>query len=89
VYAYLPVASFRDWYLQVGDYYYYGKGGVPVDKGEAAMYYKLAADMRNPHALFNLGVMFESGDGVVRDFHLAKRFFDQVHIPDAHVHVDD
>jgi hypothetical protein len=31
---------------------------------------------RQAHALFNLGVMHEAGDGVAQDFHLAKRYFD-------------
>ncbi len=38
----------------------------------------MAADMRNTHAIFNLGLMHEAGDGVDQDFHLAKRYYDQV-----------
>ena len=63
--------------LKVGDSYYYGGGGLPLDKKEAALYYQGAADQRNTHALFNLGLMHEIGDGVPQDFHLAKRLFDQ------------
>lgn len=37
----------------------------------------MAADLRHPHANFNLGIMHESGDGIVQDYHLAKRYFDQ------------
>lgn len=37
----------------------------------------MAADLRNTHAIFNLGIMHEAGDGVQQDFHLAKRFYDQ------------
>lgn len=39
---------------------------------------KMAADMGHTHAMFNLGVMHQAGDGVERDYHLAKRFYDQV-----------
>lgn len=79
--------------LRIGDIYYYGLGGLEVDKVEAAKFYQLAADQRHPHAVFNLGIMHETGntlfiyillyitsivgDGVVQDFHLAKRFYDQ------------
>lgn len=38
----------------------------------------MAADMRHTHAMFNLGLMHEAGDGVDQDFHLAKRYYDQV-----------
>jgi TPR repeat protein len=44
----------------------------------AAARYKLAADLHHPHAIFNLGLMYEAGAGVKQDFHLAKRFYDQV-----------
>jgi len=64
-------------FLRVGDCYYYGCGGLSRDKVEAAMFYQLAADLRNTHAIFNLGLMHEGGDGVQQDFHLAKRFYDQ------------
>jgi hypothetical protein len=39
--------------------------------------YESAAELKHPHALFNLGVMFEVGDGIAQDFHLAKRYYDQ------------
>lgn len=63
--------------LRVGDYFYYGQAGLRRDKRTAATYYQMAADFRQTHALFNLGLMHEIGDGVQQDFHLAKRFFDQ------------
>lgn len=63
--------------LRVGDYFYYGQAGLQRDKRTAATYYQMAADFRQTHALFNLGLMHEIGDGVQQDFHLAKRFFDQ------------
>lgn len=64
-------------FLRLGDCYYYGCAGLSRDKVEAAMFYQLAADMRNTHAIFNLGLMHEAGDGLPQDFHLAKRFYDQ------------
>ena len=64
-------------YVRVGDSYYYGQGGLTPNKQDAASYYQLAAEMRHTHAIFNLGLMYEIGDGVTQDFHLAKRFYDQ------------
>ena len=64
-------------YLRIGDFYYYGLGGLHRDKPEAAFYYQIAADLRHTHAMFNLGIMHELGDGVVQDLHLSKRFYDQ------------
>lgn len=65
--------SFR----KMGDMHYYGRGGLVADKHEAALHYQLAADYGQTHAMFNLGVMHQMGDGVDQDFHLAKRYYDQ------------
>mmetsp|Transcript_24367 Transcript_24367/g.45352 ORF Transcript_24367/g.45352 Transcript_24367/m.45352 type:complete len:959 (+) Transcript_24367:118-2994(+) len=65
--------SFR----KMGDMHYFGRGGLTPDKHEAALHYQLAADFGQTHAMFNLGVMHEMGDGVEQDFHLAKRYYDQ------------
>ena len=67
-----------DAHIKVGDFYYYGRAGLVADGPAAATRYKLAADLRHPHAIFNLGLMYEAGAGVKQDFHLAKRFYDQV-----------
>ena len=48
-----------DAYLRVGDMLYYGQAGIGEDKASAARYYMLAADLRNSHAIFNLGLMHE------------------------------
>jgi TPR repeat protein len=61
----------------IGDFNYYGQAYLKQNKKEAAAYYMLAADLHHPHAIFNLGLMYEAGDGVAQDFHLAKRFYDQ------------
>ena len=63
--------------MRVGDNFYYGLAGLLPDKKEAALRYQSAADHRNAHALFNLGLMYAVGDGVTRDYHLSKRYYDQ------------
>ena len=70
-------------FLRIGDSYYYGLAGTPPNKFQAATYYKLAADLHHTHAIFNLGMMHEAGDGVEQDFYLAKRFFDRAALYDA------
>lgn len=40
--------------LRVGDAYYYGRAGLPVDFEKAAKYYVAAAELRQPQAMFNL-----------------------------------
>lgn len=70
-------------FLRIGDSYYYGLAGAPPNKFKAATYYKLAADLHHTHAIFNLGMMHEAGDGVEQDFHLAKRFFDRAALYDT------
>jgi SEL1 protein len=62
--------------LKVGDAYYYGSAGLPVDFAKAAKYYQTAAEARQPQAMFNLGLMHQYGVGLKQDFHLAKRFLD-------------
>lgn len=63
--------------LRTGDLMFYGMEGRGADKAEAARLYQAAAEMRLSHACFNLGVMYQLGDGVTQDLHLAKRFFDR------------
>ena len=62
--------------LKVGDAYYYGTAGLPVDFSRAARYYQAAAELRQPQAMFNLGLMHQYGVGLKQDFHLAKRYLD-------------
>jgi len=63
--------------LKVGDFHYYGRGGLPVNKAAAVQYYQRAVEQHNPQAMFNLGYMYQFGEGVTRrDFHLAKRYYD-------------
>lgn len=63
--------------LKIGDYYYYGLGGMDAPDYElAAFHYKKASNRRNAQAMFNLGFMHQHGIGLDRDFHLAKRYYD-------------
>ena len=47
---------------------YYSSQGVPQDYGEAAKWYRLAAEQGNPTAQSNLGSMYYSGQGVRQDY---------------------
>ncbi|KAI8969117.1 hypothetical protein BDF20DRAFT_916506 [Mycotypha africana] len=63
--------------IKLGDYYYKGIG-TPVNFEKAAACYRLAAEIQgSPLAFWNLGWMYETGVGVAKDFHLAKRAYDQ------------
>lgn len=58
-------------FLYMGDIHYYGRAGLEADKAAAVTNYQAGADLRHPHALFNLGLMYEIGDGVSQ----VSRFF--------------
>ena len=62
--------------VRVGDYYYYGQG-LTVDYAEAAAHYSEAEQKHSAQAMFNLGYMHERGEGLAKDLHLAKRFYDK------------
>jgi SEL1 protein len=63
--------------VKMGDYYYKGIG-TPVDYERAVSCYRVAAELQaSPLAYWNLGWMYENGIGVAKDFHLAKRAYDQ------------
>lgn len=49
----------------------------------AAHHYKKASETKNGQALFNLGYMHQTGQGLPQDFHLAKRFYDDAKLRDA------
>ncbi|KAI9912392.1 hypothetical protein PsorP6_006084 [Peronosclerospora sorghi] len=73
--------------LKIGDYYYYGKGGHPLDFVKASAHYSLASQRSNAQAMFNLALMYEHGIGVDQDFNLAKRFFDKARDASSDAHV--
>lgn len=62
--------------VKMGDYYYKGIG-TPVDYERAVLCYRVASEFQSPLAYWNLGWMYENGIGVAKDFHLAKRSYDQ------------
>ena len=50
--------------MKLGDYYYYGLG-TEVSYEAAATQYRIASDkMNTPQAMFNLGYMYEHGEGL-------------------------
>ncbi|XP_024403374.2 ERAD-associated E3 ubiquitin-protein ligase component HRD3A isoform X2 [Physcomitrium patens] len=62
--------------LLIGDAYYYGRG-AEKNLDRAAEAYRKAQLQQNSQAMFNLGYMYEHGLGLPKDFHLAKRYYDQ------------
>merc|ERR1740139_767591 len=60
---------------KLGDYHYYGQG-TPIDLEAAVYHYRTAAEARSAQAMFNLAWMYAHGEGLARDFHLAKRHYD-------------
>lgn len=65
--------------VRLGDFYWYGLGNLSEPSyTRAASFYRRAADEgRNAQALYNLGYMHETGLGLPKDHHLAKRYFDE------------
>ena len=75
--------------VKMGDYYFRGIG-TEIDYEKAAACYQIAAEIElSPMAMWNLGWMYENGLGVIKDFHLAKRFYDNALSmnPDAYLPV--
>ncbi|RIA90942.1 hypothetical protein C1645_737487 [Glomus cerebriforme] len=63
--------------VKMGDYYFKGFG-TEINYEKAAACYQVAAEAElSAMAMWNLGWMHENGIGVARDFHLAKRWYDQ------------
>lgn len=62
--------------VKMGDYYLSG-GGKIGQENAAACYQAAAESLLSAQAMWNLGWMHENGVGIARDFHLAKRFYDQ------------
>ena len=64
--ALIPVyyAGYHQARVKLGDYYYYGMG-TEVSYEAAAAQYRMASDkMSTPQAMFNLGYMYEHGEGL-------------------------
>ncbi|KAI9296880.1 HCP-like protein [Neoconidiobolus thromboides FSU 785] len=64
--------------VKQGDYYFYGWGLSNPDYAKAAVCYQNAAEKHyDALAMWNIGWMYEYGIGLPKDFHLAKRWYDQ------------
>lgn len=63
-----------DWYYQVAENYYYGRG-VSQDYAEAAEWYRKAAEQGNANAQYSLGHMYLFGLGVRQDSREAANWF--------------
>ncbi|BGP36845.1 ERAD-associated protein [Rhodotorula kratochvilovae] len=65
--------------VKMGDYYFSGLGTedrVPQREKAAGCYQSAATTRFSAMAMWNLGWMHETGQGVPQDFHLAKRHYD-------------
>ncbi|KAI1313417.1 ERAD-associated protein [Mortierella claussenii] len=63
--------------VKMGDYYFSGIG-TDADFKKAMSCYQVAAEAEHSAmAMWNLGWMHENGIGAVKDFHLAKRWYDR------------
>ena len=60
-----------------------GRGALP-DPGGAALWYARAAARHNQRAAFNLGQLYEAGEGVPRNIELARAWFDYSNLPAGH-----
>ncbi|KFX94284.1 hypothetical protein V490_04419 [Pseudogymnoascus sp. VKM F-3557] len=63
--------------VKMGDYYLKGIGSEPDMEKAAACYTAASEFHQSAQALYNLGWMHENGVGLIQDFHLAKRFYDE------------
>jgi len=54
-----------------------GQGGTKKDQALAKTLFEEAADQDFPRAKFNLGLMFERGDGVAKNLSIAKRWYEK------------
>ncbi|KAF9167603.1 ERAD-associated protein [Actinomortierella ambigua] len=61
--------------IKMGDYYFVGIG-TEADPVKARMCYQDAVQDNSAQALWNLGWMYENGVGVVKDFFMAKKYYD-------------
>ena len=59
----VSIAGATDVALPLGDFFFYGIGGAPVDVSRAAELYTRAVEAGNPQAAYNLGYL-------VRDVHV-------------------
>lgn len=61
--------------LELGFYYQEGEEGAPKDQQKAIYWYKKAAENGNVIAQFNMGEIYDSGNGVKQDFAKAASWY--------------
>ena len=61
--------------FHIGEIYYYAEGGVHSDYKEAVKYFKAASDMGNKVAMYYMGICYEIGNGVPKDYNTAKQYY--------------
>lgn len=59
----------------VGYMYRHGRGGYPKDPEKAVEVFRAAADQGNASGQYNLGLMYEVGEGVIKDIDEAVRLY--------------
>jgi len=62
--------------VKVGDFNFYGYGGLAPDASKSAAHYRIASEGKEAQAFFNLGYLHHYGLGLPHDVHLAKRYYD-------------
>ena len=58
-----------------GEDYYYGRNGKPEDYSEAVKWYRKAAELGSADGQFNLGYMYENGEGVEKDYSESAKWY--------------
>ena len=72
-YYLLTTSNYPKANLFIGDYFYYGKGNIAVDKQTAAAFYSSAISL--PQAKFNIAYLHHFGEGVKKDLKQAWKFY--------------
>lgn len=62
-------------YYLLGNYYRFGWGEIQKDIQKALFYWGKSAEYNNADAIYNLGVSFLNGDGVIKNESLAFKYF--------------
>ena len=65
----------RDAKRAIGNFYYYGKGGLSKDNAEAVKWYRISAEEGNLYAQFDLGWAYEYGQGIEKDLLMAIQWY--------------
>ncbi|KAA0172202.1 hypothetical protein FNF28_00205 [Cafeteria roenbergensis] len=69
--------------IMLGEYTLAGRAGTTGSTEAAAAYFRSAAARGSARALWTLGMLHETGQGLPLDWHLAKRFYDDAQSSDA------